>query len=633
LSHGYRTRRNSTSVTLVVTFLLGIVIGAALLYAVADSLAWNFAPQSRIAQNEAASPPPAPVESPPPPTPATAPPPAPESPAPTPAPAPAPKPTPPPAQFSPGAHLAVHIAGPALTDEERAALAAIQPGAVLLRPANFTSIDQLTTLTVAIKEAASQGTALHEGPLIAIAQEGGPDNTLQLADLPAPLIFGESAIDDAEKAIASARKEAIRQAVTARKAGVAVLLAPTLDVFDPKVSDASLEARTYGQSPQEAADLAVAVLSGFREAGILAVGRHFPGIGQSVQQDGIPTIPFKEVRLFVDMLLPFGDAVAAGIPGLLAAHVRVPGLELENPNISAALSPALIGTVLRGQMDFQAVIVVDDITASPLTRDRPAAEVVLDALSVGADLIIVGALEPSRIQAICNAMDAAAQAGTLPANTLAASGERLATWRAFLATPPLVTTAPEKPAPIEPPKNAEKKEHRVARGESLEQIAKQYGVTVKEITAWNTLEDTKIRFGQRLTIYIAKKPAPEEKPTTPAPIAEPKPEPEPEAKPQPEPTPESMPDPKPEETPAPPAETASEPATTPATAPTTEAQPAEPEAKPDPVAYDYHTVVKGDSLRRIAGKYGVSEAEIMRINNLSSPDKVLLDSRLKIPKK
>ena len=46
--------------------------------------------------------------------------------------------------------------------------------------------------------------------------------------------------------------------------------------------------------------------------------------------------------------------------------------------------------------------------------------------------------------------------------------------------------------------------HKVKRGESLATIARKYRCTTSDIKAWNRLKKSKIVYGQRLTVYIAK---------------------------------------------------------------------------------------------------------------------------------
>lgn len=52
-----------------------------------------------------------------------------------------------------------------------------------------------------------------------------------------------------------------------------------------------------------------------------------------------------------------------------------------------------------------------------------------------------------------------------------------------------------------PSEETRTRRHRVRRGETLSGIARQYGVTIRQIQSWNTLSSTRIRSGQRLTIH------------------------------------------------------------------------------------------------------------------------------------
>lgn len=630
----YPTRRGNSSLTLVVTFGLGLLIGAALFYAVADSMGWDFSARSagRTANAPAPAPAPAPAEpappaktppaeipdTTPPPAPAVEPPPAPET------------PTTPPAPIEVNIsddeiakHLMVDLQGTALDDESKALLTTLKPGLVVLRAQNLQDKVQGVQLIKDIK-ATGGGTGLDSWPLIAVSQEGGADNPLFVADVPSAQTIADG--NDFEKNVRKARDVAISYGAAAREMQVSVVLAPRLDVFDPKLSDPSLEARSFGTIAQDAADLGNSFQLGLREAGALAVAKHFPGVGAAIKgDDGMPTIPHMEVRLLVELLLPFSDAAANGVAGMLVAHVRVPGLEQATPEISAAQSTTLIQRILREQMSYAGVVIADDISSSPLTSAQPVGEAVSKSFVAGCDVVYLGALEGTRVADAAAGVRAAMEKGDLSQESWAASSGRLDRWREFLRQPPLAKAPKPKVEPAPQPKDTEKKVHRVERGETLEGLAKTYGVTVDEIMAWNALEDKKARYAQRLNIYAPIKPKVEEKkqedskPEVEKAPEEPKPEAAPKDDPKPAEAPEVAPsvpeiekkeEPKPEEKPA--------------------------EVKPDEKAearpFQLHEIVKGDTLRRLADRYKTSEKELLKMNNLSSPDKILLGTKLKVPK-
>jgi LysM repeat protein len=72
-------------------------------------------------------------------------------------------------------------------------------------------------------------------------------------------------------------------------------------------------------------------------------------------------------------------------------------------------------------------------------------------------------------------------------------------------TPP-ATVGVENPSPVEP---SGTRSHVVAKGETLTQIAKQYGVTVEEIQQANKIQDAKkLQIGQTIKIPGSASPSP-----------------------------------------------------------------------------------------------------------------------------
>jgi LysM repeat protein len=71
----------------------------------------------------------------------------------------------------------------------------------------------------------------------------------------------------------------------------------------------------------------------------------------------------------------------------------------------------------------------------------------------------------------------------------------------------------------------------------------------------------------------------------------------------------------------------------PSAAPTTEVPTAAPTAVPVATGYVEYTVQKGDSLKSIGEKYGVTIREIIAANQIPNPDSLTVGMVLRIPKK
>lgn len=173
--------------------------------------------------------------------------------------------------------------------------------------------------------------------------------------------------------------------------------------------------------------------------------------------------------------------------------------------------------------------------------------------------------------------------------------------------------------------------HKVRRGETLSQIARKYGVTVKQIQTWNNLKSTKLRSGQKLKIVTkqaVKKQEVKEEPKNNTPVVVVN-----------NPTPEAPVDsiaPAPEQPAGEIEEILVEEESNEETTETVvESEPeSQPEPAPEPeVKTIIHKVVKGETLFSISKKYGVTVNDICTANNITTKSTIKVGQRLTIPQK
>jgi beta-N-acetylhexosaminidase len=179
--------------------------------------------------------------------------------------------------------------------------------------------------------------------------------------------------------------------VTGREAvaiGAPCVLAPVLDLAGGAGAIAA-SARAFGESPGPVSEMGAAFAEGIAAGGGIAVGKHFPGIGNgSFGAQGEKLVVARDrAQLESADLQPFRAAIHADIPALLCAHARFPALD-PDPVRTAATSYAILTDLLRHQMGFRGVSVAD---ASPVARaegDLDAAEADIMAAQAGADLVL-----------------------------------------------------------------------------------------------------------------------------------------------------------------------------------------------------------------------------------------------------
>ena len=203
-----------------------------------------------------------------------------------------------------------------------------------------------------------------------------------------------------------------------RNLGVDLVLGPVLDTG----SDSSwLRGRQLAGSVEDRERVAAAFVSGFENAGIATVPKHFPGhrgllSDPMIEADAL--VPISRADLYNDVR-PFRAAIDAGARCMMMGPGRIPILdELE----SAVCSPAA-GNFLRTDCQFHGVVISDDIDAPAVTQGRELHTVTRQALTAGNDLLLVSA--EADVLGLAARLAEATIAGDLPRHRLADAHRRV----------------------------------------------------------------------------------------------------------------------------------------------------------------------------------------------------------------
>jgi beta-N-acetylhexosaminidase len=249
-------------------------------------------------------------------------------------------------------------------------------------------------------------------PIVASDEEGGSVQRLEtiVGELPSARRMAATLTPAEIRALA-------RDAGTAMaRAGVLMDLAPVLDLDDrPGPSTSNPDGtRSFSLDPGIASEAGLAFAAGLQDAGVVPVVKHFPGLGYSTgntDDRSAATKPWAQLQ--ESDLLPFQDAIAAGIPAVMIANATVPGLTDE----PAGLSQVVIEQELRGRLGFDGLVVTDSLSAEAISAAGygvPKAAVA--ALRAGADLVVYGgggSADPALTTRTITAITAAVEAGRL----------------------------------------------------------------------------------------------------------------------------------------------------------------------------------------------------------------------------
>ena len=193
-------------------------------------------------------------------------------------------------------------------------------------------------------------------------------------------------------------------ALEARTMGVHVPFAPVLDINN-NPDNPIINIRSFGEDPNAVADLGVALVRGLQDYGAVATGKHFPGHGDTGTDShlDLPVIRVGRERLDAIELVPFRAAIAAGMQGIMTAHIAVP--EISGETIPATVSEPMLTGLLRSDLGFDGIVFTDAMDMAPINRLFPRGEAAVRAVLAGADVILMPRDVKQAIDALVEAIE------------------------------------------------------------------------------------------------------------------------------------------------------------------------------------------------------------------------------------
>jgi len=299
-------------------------------------------------------------------------------------------------------------------------LTTVRPAGLIFFARNYPGDGGPAALRRLIDQAKSLWETLSGRPLLmAIDHEGGP-----VQRLPAPYtrLPAARACQNLGEAGRLAETGARELAAT----GFNLNMAPVLDV--PDGPEAFIGERGFGDDPDQVTAWAKAVLAAYGRAGILGVGKHFPGLGPARldPHHELPVITASAERLSQVDLKPYRELLPE-LAAVMTSHALYPALDADRP---ATLSPTLTG-LLKREMDFAGALLTDDLEMGALTSNYDLGEAAVKAIAAGHDLALV-CRRRANIEKARQALAEAVRDGSLAENRLADAFRRTETLTARL---------------------------------------------------------------------------------------------------------------------------------------------------------------------------------------------------------
>ncbi len=191
-----------------------------------------------------------------------------------------------------------------------------------------------------------------------------------------------------------------------RELGIQVDFAPVLDV-NSNPNNPVIGYRSFGEDPQRVAVLGAAFCKGMESGGVMSVGKHFPGHGDTSvdSHKALPTVNHDVKTLEAVDYVPFIAAKEAGMSGIMVGHLNVPALD--KSGTPASLSEKITTGILRNKLGFNGLIFTDALAMKG--ADLGSENNAVSAFIAGADVL----LQPRSLSKDIDAMMKAVESGRI----------------------------------------------------------------------------------------------------------------------------------------------------------------------------------------------------------------------------
>ncbi len=277
-----------------------------------------------------------------------------------------------------GQRLMVGFNGTELNSNLMFLIDTILVGGIILFSRNIFSPDQVKNLCKSVqKYALSCG----QPPLfIAIDQEGGEVSRLKKPFTQFP---GNPAIDNEE----AAKHFAEITGAELNEIGVNMNMAPVMDIAYNNISSI-MAGRSFGYNSDQVSKLGIKVIEHLQKKKILAVAKHYPGIGRTLLDSHLdmPVLDTKLSLLNESDLLPFKAAVEHNVGGIMLSHILYSQID---PDWPASLSPVIAKHILRDKINFKGIVITDDIDMGAIKKHYNIKTIIRQILASDIDLLLI----------------------------------------------------------------------------------------------------------------------------------------------------------------------------------------------------------------------------------------------------
>lgn len=178
-----------------------------------------------------------------------------------------------------------------------------------------------------------------------------------------------------------------RTAAILYQLGINMNFAPVVDVnVNPTNPVIGGIGRSYSENPMEIVQHAQLVIEAHDMFGVSTVVKHFPGHGSSLADSHLGLADVSATWRFKE-LLPYKALLDSGkIRAVMTAHIV--NEVLDERKLPATLSDRVISDVLRGFLEYDGVVISDDMQMKAISAQYGREEAIRMAIIAGVDILL-----------------------------------------------------------------------------------------------------------------------------------------------------------------------------------------------------------------------------------------------------
>lgn len=277
----------------------------------------------------------------------------------------------------PGQLLIVGFDGTEMSAQLAELLSGIQPAGVILFARNIINAQQTHRLLEDCRR------CVREPLLTCVDLEGGRVDRFRN-------VFG--ATPSPADVFASGSAKLFRQhgeiiGKACRLLGFNVDFAPVFDLAF-EASRTVMSSRAFTTKPREVVAYARQFLIGLHSAGVIGVGKHFPGLGEGTldSHHDLPVIEKSFRKLWSEDLVPY-CVMKRELPMVLVNHANYPAVTRDQ--LPASLSKKWMTQILRRRIGYRGLIASDDMEMGGVLKATPIEEAAVEFIRAGGDLCLI----------------------------------------------------------------------------------------------------------------------------------------------------------------------------------------------------------------------------------------------------